>query len=69
MGKMIAVFEVEFDTDMMWDEESIRTEMDGDWLKAMKWLYESDGLGIFSDEDELKLVAVNHPNKPKKSGK
>ena len=56
MSKMIAVFEVEFDSDMMFDEESIKKDFNGDWLMAMQWLYEEDDIGIFNEK--LKLVDV-----------
>ena len=56
MSKMIAVFEVEFESDDMWDKESVKEDMGGDWLKAMEWLYEEDDIGIFNEK--LKLVDV-----------
>ena len=56
MGKMIAVLEVEFESDDMWDKDALKSEMGGDWFKAMSWLYENDDIGIFSEP--LKLVEV-----------
>ena len=56
MSKMVGVFEVEFESDSMWNEEALKTEMGGDWLKAMKWLFTEEDLGIFSEE--LELVAI-----------
>ncbi len=56
MAKKIAVFEVEFESDLMWDEESLKSEMGGDWLKAMQWLLKEESMGIF--DNEMKLVAV-----------
>ena len=56
MSKMIAVLEVEFETDDMWDEQRLKDEMGGDWLKAMQWLFDNESLGIFNEE--LRLVAV-----------
>lgn len=58
--KMIAVFELEFESEDMWDQDSIKKEYKDDWLKAMQYLYESDGLGIF--EEELKLIEVKRRN-------
>ena len=54
--KKIAVLEVEFESDDMWDQESLEKEMDGDWLKAMTELFDSDGIGIF--DNDLILVAI-----------
>lgn len=47
-----AVFEVDFDPDMMWDEDSAVKEH-GSYLKAMQWLFEQDGMGIFVEEPRL----------------
>ena len=51
---MKAIFEVEFDPDIMADDVSV--EEIGGWLAMMQWLYEQEGLGIF--ENELKLIEV-----------
>ena len=51
---MKAVFEVEFDPEIMADDISV--EEIGGWLAMMQWLYEQEGLGIF--ENELKLIEV-----------
>ena len=51
---MKAIFEVEFDPDIMADDISV--EEIGGWLAMMQWLYEQEGLGIF--ENELKLIEV-----------
>jgi hypothetical protein len=51
--KMIAVFEVEFDSDEMFDEASVNEEYGGDWTKAMKWLYDQEDMGIFNDPPKL----------------
>lgn len=64
---MKAIFELEFESDDMWDEESVNTKMDGDWLKAMRWLYKEEGFGIFGEEP--KLVRVDPaPTKEKLNG-
>ncbi len=54
---MKAVFEVEFDEDMMIDAESLGKEFSNDWMKFMEYLIDSDGLGIF-DPENFKLVAI-----------
>ena len=51
---MKAIFEVEFDHEIMADDISV--EEIGGWLAMMQWLYEQEGLGIF--ENELKLIEV-----------
>lgn len=51
---MKAIFEVEFDPEIMADDISV--EEIGGWLAMMQWLYEQEGLGIF--ENELKLIEV-----------
>lgn len=56
MSKKIAVLEVEFESDDMWDEDSLKEDMDGDWLKAMQWLFKENSLSIF--DEEIKLVDV-----------
>ena len=52
---MIAVFEVAFDPDDMFDADDLKF-YGNSWLKAMKWLYREEGLGIFTEK--LKLVSV-----------
>lgn len=61
---MKAIIEVEFDPELMFDDESIKDDFGGDWEKAMKWLWEQEGLGIFSWED-MKLVAVSNQSTTK----
>ena len=56
MSKKIAVLEVEFESDDMWDEDSLKEDMDGDWLKDMQWLFKENSLSIF--DEEIKLVDV-----------
>lgn len=51
---MKAIFEVEFDPEIMADDISV--DEIGGWLAMMQWLYEQEGLGIF--ENELKLTEV-----------
>ena len=53
---MKAIIEVEFDKDIMFDEESVKDEFGGDFLKAMQWLFELESIGIF--EEKLKLVGL-----------
>lgn len=51
---MKAIFEVEFDPDIMADDVSV--EEIGGWLAMMQWLYTEEGFGIF--ENEVKLIEV-----------
>lgn len=67
--KMIAVLEVEFDPDLMIDEETLQTEYNGDWLKFMKWMFNEDSIGIFDKEIELvgvKQISYPAPTNPDK---
>lgn len=57
--KMTAVFEVDFDPEMMWDHESAIKEH-GSYLKAMQWLFENDGMGIFDQEPRLVDIKEQH---------
>jgi len=50
---MIAVFEVEFDADAMFDDFTLNEMHNGDWVKAMKWLYGEEDMGIFIKEPKL----------------
>lgn len=51
---MKAIFEVEFDPELMADDISVE-EMGG-WLAMMQYLYTENDLGIF--DNDLKLVEV-----------
>ena len=51
---MKAIFEVEFDPNIMADEDEVNAV--GGWTEMMQWLYLNEGLGIF--DEELKLVRV-----------
>ena len=51
---MKAIFEVEFDPNIMADEDEVNAV--GGWTEMMQWLYLNEGFGIF-DED-IKLVRV-----------
>ena len=51
---MKAIFEVEFDPNVMADEDEVNEI--GGWTETMQWLYLNNGLGIF--DKELKLVRV-----------
>ena len=62
MSKKIAVFEIPFDADIMFSEQAIKDEFGGDWLKAMQWLFEEEGPGLFIDEP-AKLTAIVTPKK------
>jgi hypothetical protein len=53
---MKAIFEVEFNPDDMISEEELNNYYDGSWMKVMSELFESDGIGIFSND--LKLIKV-----------
>ena len=53
---MKAIFEVKFKQSDMCDKESLKKEYGGSWKKCMKYLYEQEGLGIFSEE--LKLIDI-----------
>ncbi len=54
MAKIKVTLAVELDTEMLCDEESLRTEFDNDWGKCITSLYEEDK-SILWDE-ELKIV-------------
>lgn len=51
---MKAIFEAEFDPNIMADEDQVNEI--GGWTETMQWLYLENGLGIF--DKELKLVRV-----------
>jgi hypothetical protein len=53
---MKAIFEVEFDKDMMIDQKTLDDIYNGSWFELIKELYAMEGMGIF--ENELKLVAI-----------
>ena len=53
---MKAILEVEFDKDMMIDQESLDKEFNGDWLKFMQWMFKEESIGMF--EEEIKLIEV-----------
>ena len=53
---MKAIFEVDFDNDMMIDQKTLNDIYDGDWMKLMQELYQLEGMGIF--EKEIKLIEV-----------
>jgi len=55
---MKAIFEVEFDPEQMVDEDTLDKDFDGDWFKFMKWLYDSEDMGIFDKRPEL--VEIDH---------
>ena len=55
----IAVFEVEFETDLMVDEATLQEDFDGDWEKLMAYLFGEEGIGIFTED----LVLVNVKDK------
>jgi hypothetical protein len=55
-NKMIAVFEVEFDANLMIDDNTLRTMYKGSMLKCMRFLFGEDGIGIF--DGPFKLVKV-----------
>lgn len=51
---MKAIFEVEFNPDVMADDDEVNEI--GGWTETMQWLYLNNGFGIF--DKELKLVRV-----------
>lgn len=53
---MKAIFEVEFDSRMMMTSKDLKKYYKNSWVKAIKYLYKQDGLGIFAKE--LKLIGV-----------
>lgn len=53
---MKAYFEIEFEPDMMCDQETVDDKYGGSWFQLIKFLYENEGLGIF--ENDLKLTGV-----------
>ena len=63
--KMIAVFELEFEAEDMFDEEAIMEDFGGDWNKAMKWLYDQENMGIFDNSPKLISVKPKMNPKPK----
>ena len=50
---MKAIFEVKFSKKDMCDQKTVDSDYNGNWLKLMKYLYKSDGMGIFSKEPKL----------------
>lgn len=50
---MKAIFEAEFEPDMMIDSEALQSEYGGDLNKVMQYLYEQEGTGIFN---EIKFI-------------
>jgi hypothetical protein len=56
MSKKIAVFEVEFDTDMMIDDEDLQANHKGNWLEFMRSIFQEEGFGIFTEN--IKVVDV-----------
>lgn len=53
---MKAIFEVEFDSGIMYDKKALKKECNNSWFIAMKRLYKSDGIGIFDRELKLKKI-------------
>ena len=51
---MKAIFEVEFDPNVMADEDQVNEI--GGWTETMQWLYLNNGFEIF--DEEIKLVRV-----------
>jgi len=51
---MKAIFEVEFDPEIMADQEQV--DEIGGWLAMMQYLYTENDLGIF--DNDLKLIEV-----------
>ena len=57
--KMIAVFEVEFESKYMWDDKDIGQFKSS--LNTMRFLVKEEGLGIFDKEFKLKELKVSKP--------
>lgn len=55
---MKAIFEIDFDMEMMFDKESLEEDFDGDYTAAMQWLFKEEGFGIF--DKELRLTKINN---------
>lgn len=53
---MKAILEVKFNLSDMFDKETIDNEFNGDVLKAMRWLYKDDSIGIFNKP--IKLINI-----------
>lgn len=56
---MKAIFEVEFDPEIMADQEQV--DEIGGWLAMMQYLYTENDLGIF--DKDLKLIEVRDEQK------
>jgi len=54
---MKAIIEAKFNKEDMIDQPALNDEFDGDMLKAMKWLFKAERMGIFRDEN-LKLIRI-----------
>lgn len=54
--KKKVIFEVEFETETMCDEQTLKEDYKNDWNKLMKYLYKEEGLGIFNKP--LKFIKV-----------
>lgn len=53
---MKAIFEIEFDKDLIIDEEALNEYYGGDMLKVMQELWDEDGEGIFDERPKLVRV-------------
>lgn len=62
-NRKIAVLEVMFDPDIMFDEVTLENEFGGDWLKAMQWLYGEEGTGVFYETPKLVEIKELQNNK------
>lgn len=60
---MKAIFEVNFSKKSMCEQKDVDEEYGGSWLKLMKYLYKSDGFGIFKNEPKLIDIKEKNENK------
>ena len=60
-SRYVAVFEVEFEPNLMCDEESLKKDYGGSWLKCLKAIYEAEDLSIFDEPLKLVNVVVTTP--------
>lgn len=54
---MKAIFEVTFKKSAMFTDDELKKEFGGSLFKAMKWLVDLEGIGIF-DVDDFKLKEI-----------
>lgn len=66
MSKKIAVFEVEFDTEYMCDDETLKQEYNNDWKEFIEYMINEEGIiGIFNEP--LVLTEIKQPTPTKQN--